>query len=479
MKFIGRLFSILLMVVGLGFIVIYFWSSIQSMVDTVWTEIIWMLLVGIASLGIGVLLAIFVFKRKPKVIKPKEPTKEEIEKAKLKELEEKANEGNPSNQVEYGRYFERLCQYEKALPWYQKAADQGYAEGELKVGFFYHNGRGVKQDYAKALEWYKKADEHGNLSATYNIGLINELGNIDKPHPKIAFSYYLKAAEQGHIGSMIKVGKAYIEGKGTAHNVYQGLKWLEDACEKGSGDAAYEISQYYFNLYHLDYNKNSARRYDGLKWRDKAANLGHAQSLYDIGTAYLNEGLYNSAKERLMEAANKGHKGAQEKLKEVNQKIAAKKAEERAEEARQRQAAASKSSGYSHKSSSSSHSSGSSHSSSSSSSSTPSGPAPERFFYLDHYEIESYQTNPSKHWMTGLIVYDLYYDVTFIYKNNKGTIWRIKKSGKRSNTDPNTRYTKYDLQDDRDLKSYLRSFMCRSSYESAQWQNESNIEKWL
>ena len=66
--------------------------------------------------------------------------------------------------------------YTKALMWYQKAADQGYAPAQYNMGFMYEQGHGVAQDYAKAVEWYRKAAENNDAAAQYSLGLMYEQG---------------------------------------------------------------------------------------------------------------------------------------------------------------------------------------------------------------------------------------------------------------------------------------------------------------
>jgi len=34
------------------------------------------------------------------------------------------------------------------------AAEQGFADAQVNLGFMYHNGRGVPQDYAEAVKWF-------------------------------------------------------------------------------------------------------------------------------------------------------------------------------------------------------------------------------------------------------------------------------------------------------------------------------------
>ena len=65
--------------------------------------------------------------------------------------------------VLYGNYLEqgKYCdpQPEKAFPYYQKAASQGYPEGEYFLGLAYEQGQVIKQDYSQAMQYYKLASK--------------------------------------------------------------------------------------------------------------------------------------------------------------------------------------------------------------------------------------------------------------------------------------------------------------------------------
>lgn len=49
--------------------------------------------------------------------------------------------------------------YAKALKWYLKAAEKGYARAQCQLGVMYENGQGVVKDLNEAEKWYKKALE--------------------------------------------------------------------------------------------------------------------------------------------------------------------------------------------------------------------------------------------------------------------------------------------------------------------------------
>ena len=55
--------------------------------------------------------------------------------------------------------------YKKAVEWYTKAAEQGYAIAQCNLGYMYQYGYGVPINLNTAVEWYTKAVSQGDTSA--------------------------------------------------------------------------------------------------------------------------------------------------------------------------------------------------------------------------------------------------------------------------------------------------------------------------
>ena len=95
----------------------------------------------------------------------------------------------------YGKRVEQS--YEKAVEYFQKAADQGNSEGQWWLGKMYESGKGVGQSYEKAAELYQKAADQGMKEAQYLLGSLYENGfGVEQSYEKAA-EYYQKAADQG------------------------------------------------------------------------------------------------------------------------------------------------------------------------------------------------------------------------------------------------------------------------------------------
>jgi formylglycine-generating enzyme required for sulfatase activity len=66
--------------------------------------------------------------------------------------------------------------YAKAREWFAKSAEKGYAKAMLYLGWFYQYGLGgVTKDYAKAREWFVKADNAGHKDAKEQIAEMDKL----------------------------------------------------------------------------------------------------------------------------------------------------------------------------------------------------------------------------------------------------------------------------------------------------------------
>ena len=95
-----------------------------------------------------------------------------------------------------GRDYDEYKEAEKeAVKWYQKAAEQGYAEAQYNLGEMYSSG--VMRDDKEAVKWYEKAAEQGYMDAQKKLANCYEKGIGVPENDKEAAKWYLKVVEQG------------------------------------------------------------------------------------------------------------------------------------------------------------------------------------------------------------------------------------------------------------------------------------------
>ncbi len=99
---------------------------------------------------------------------------------------------------EKGAASEQSRNYQAALEWYRKAAEQGYASAQVNLGSLYAEGQGTPQDFQEALRWYHKAADQGYAPAQFNLGImcIMDQGNFSKDYV-MAYVWFSRAAMQG------------------------------------------------------------------------------------------------------------------------------------------------------------------------------------------------------------------------------------------------------------------------------------------
>jgi len=180
----------------------------------------------------------------------------------LSEKQRLAEQGDPRAQYELGDYFaechafdleERF--YDDAVQWYDKAAEQGYADARLKR----HNMRylvgatvgdrcskslalatvnlgltGVEDLAKKSPQWRKIADQ-GLAEAQFMLGNMYACGAGVILDYAEAAGWFRRAAEQGHAKAQYILGHLYFYGTCVARDFGQAARWLAEAHDQGIG----------------------------------------------------------------------------------------------------------------------------------------------------------------------------------------------------------------------------------------------------
>ena len=96
-----------------------------------------------------------------------------------------------------------------------KAAEQGDADAQFRLGTMYYLGRGVPKDRREAAKWFAKVAEQGHADAQQiSGGQYNSAEGVPKDHREAA-KRFTKVAEQGNAGAQrALVGK---------HNIGEGV----------------------------------------------------------------------------------------------------------------------------------------------------------------------------------------------------------------------------------------------------------------
>jgi TPR repeat protein len=190
-------------------------------------------------------------------------------------------------------------------------AEQRDAYAQYRMGYRYANGDGVEKNLVESLKWYRKAAENGQVEAQYRLGFIYEQGRGVPVSYVESASWWRKAADQGHAGAQFSLGYCYGRGEGVPRSPSEAAKWLHKSADQGNTSAYLFLGYAYERGQGVGIDKVEAYAYLTLALTGSSSARGELDSM--------TRGMTPSA-------IQKGKLRAKELQKEIDDKIAAKKA---------------------------------------------------------------------------------------------------------------------------------------------------------
>jgi len=106
-----------------------------------------------------------------------------------------------------------------------EAAEAGYADAVLAMGWFYLNGVGVVRDIERARRWYRASARRGETRAMFSLGQIA----YDERDYSDALLWFRRAAEAGHHRSLYFIGRHYWRGHGVKQDKKEAMGYFHRA----------------------------------------------------------------------------------------------------------------------------------------------------------------------------------------------------------------------------------------------------------
>lgn len=123
-----------------------------------------------------------------------------------------------------------------AMAHYRKAADEGVAEGQVRLAWIMDQA----EENEQAVFWYKKAAVQGDPDGQAGLAQMYAKGEGVSKDPAKALQLLEKAAEGGHKAAMSILASAYEKGElGVRPDAERSARWqamLDDANESGDKD---------------------------------------------------------------------------------------------------------------------------------------------------------------------------------------------------------------------------------------------------
>ncbi len=140
-------------------------------------------------------------------------------------------------------YFQK--EYEEAVKWYRKSAEQGNAKAQNNLANMYCSGRRVKRDYEEAVKWYRESAKQGNAEAQNNFANMYYYGRGVKRDYGEAVKWYRESAKQGYAWGQNNLGNMYLWGNGVEQDYVEAVKWYRKSAEQGNDRACYSMGYMY------------------------------------------------------------------------------------------------------------------------------------------------------------------------------------------------------------------------------------------
>ena len=239
---------------------------------------------------------------------------------------------NAKSQEELDRLIDESRR--KAIEWYRKAAEQGHANAQDRLGYCYYMGIKGVPVYHLAVKWWKKAAEQGNQYAQNSLAICYAKGQGVQQDDEEAVRLWKKAAEMGNSAAetnlkIHKEGNAYLKERvrkqkeltlqksyrESSRNFSLKSTFMENkkAAEQGNAEAQYNLGQYYEIGVDVDEDEKMA-----FEWYSKAAKQGLVEAQDALGRCYHNgigvEKNDEKAVEWWLKAAGQGNVEAQNSL---------------------------------------------------------------------------------------------------------------------------------------------------------------------
>lgn len=247
-----------------------------------------------------------------------ELAKEDISKCKYEDarwyLETAVKSANP--QAEYLLGYLHACalgcdrDIEKALLWYLRAAEHGYAPAQTAAASIYIDGEDVPQNYAEAYRLLSLAVQKEYTEAEFRLGLMYSEGLHAETNPEKAVYWMEKAAQKGYDAAivcladtiafgirineewakkradhgeaspLIHVALRYIDGSDAPQDSEKGVSLLTELADRGIGTAQVAFGDRLITGKGIPKDTNKALRYLSL-----AAEAGCADLVSGLGVA--------------------------------------------------------------------------------------------------------------------------------------------------------------------------------------------------
>lgn len=146
-----------------------------------------------------------------------------------------------------------------------RAAGQGDAEAQVRLGYMYYLGACEDADTSRARAMWQQAAHAEHPAAPYWLGMLEWEA---RAYPA-ALQHFRRAADAGHLPAYHRIAMMYAQGQGVRKSLVESVAVLAEAAEKGSEQAQEDKAALIEGLRNgaSRGNEEAARLLDALKAR--------------------------------------------------------------------------------------------------------------------------------------------------------------------------------------------------------------------
>lgn len=171
---------------------------------------------------------------------------------------------------------------EEVFELYARSAELGNPIAQYNLAMMYSNGESVYVDYQQAVYWFSKSADQNFAPAQYRLGELYyfEKGGLERDLQK-AIEMFNKAARQGDADAQMNLAMLCGTGEGLPLDKEQALAWILRA-RMGGNPIAHDYQKMLNASEDGRFSDSQKKRY----WLEKAAELGIREAQLSLETLY-------------------------------------------------------------------------------------------------------------------------------------------------------------------------------------------------
>ncbi|KAG0259021.1 hypothetical protein DFQ27_004347 [Actinomortierella ambigua] len=169
----------------------------------------------------------------------------------------------------------------EALHWRREAATLGHMEAMSLFAAMYYDGTWVDQSYSTAMYWFRLAANKGHRESKYYLGKMYYDGvGVGQNYPEAAV-WFRQAALDGHSWSQLILGHMHQFGQGVLKSDCEAVEWYLQAGTQGNAVAQYTVG------WMMDHGLGTLRdEHQAVSWYAKGVYRGNVLAIFCLGTMY-------------------------------------------------------------------------------------------------------------------------------------------------------------------------------------------------